>query len=339
MLIGLILLAGVVQIFIGNRQTYRLQEASASVQESGRFASEFVTRDARMVGFMGCTNNITPVNNLDPGKHGAAAKLDDTVGLFNSAGALRGYSYDGTFPADLVTLGLTAAEVVQGTDIIVIQRAEACPGGDVVCHNNQSTGTKDCPGGSINAANYKIADNTTCNIQQNDVLLVTNCQTADIHGVTNNPNGSIHVTITHGANLNTSPKLSNSYGEGSAIYRMTASAYYVGFGASGEPALFKFQMQGTGFVAEELVEGVYDMDILYGLDTDNDKIANEYRTANTLNIAEWESVVAIRFTFRIRSTMDNALQTASSYTFNGAVVSDRRLRRDFTTTVAVRNRI
>lgn len=341
MVIGLILLAGMLQIFLGNRQSYRLQEASAAVQESVRFASEFVTHDVRMAGYLGCVTNITPVNNVDTSKHDPAKKLNDSTGLFTAAGSLRGYSYNGTFPADLATLGLSAAQVVKGTDIIVIQRAESCPGGDIVCHNNSSTPGKTCPGvsGYVNSAEYKIADNRACNVQQNDIVLITNCTTADIHAVTNNPNGSIHVTIAHGASLNKSPKLSNSYGAGSAMQRMTAMAYYIGFGASGEPALFRYRLEGAAFVSEELVEGIYDMDILYGHDTDNDGVPNRYVTADDLAVADWDAVVATRFTFRSRSPQDNVLSQAGEYTYNGASISDRRLRREFTTSIAIRNRI
>ena len=42
------------------------------------------------------------------------------------------------------------------------------------------------------------------------------------------------------------------------------STYYVGTGVSGRPALFR---KDGAAVAQELVEGVEDMQVLYGIDT------------------------------------------------------------------------
>ena len=43
--ISLILLAGVMQIMLTNKQTYRVQEAFARLQENGRFAMDFLAKD------------------------------------------------------------------------------------------------------------------------------------------------------------------------------------------------------------------------------------------------------------------------------------------------------
>jgi type IV pilus assembly protein PilW len=51
MVLGLLLIAGVLNIFLGSSQTYRLQEAMFRVQESGRFALDIVQRDLRSAGF------------------------------------------------------------------------------------------------------------------------------------------------------------------------------------------------------------------------------------------------------------------------------------------------
>ncbi|NGP54796.1 PilW family protein [Thioalkalivibrio sp. XN8] len=65
-LISLILIAGVIQIFVGTRQTYRFQDALARVQENGRFAAETISRDVRLAGFVGCTTLISVTPNPVP---------------------------------------------------------------------------------------------------------------------------------------------------------------------------------------------------------------------------------------------------------------------------------
>ena len=51
MAIGLMLTAGIIQIFVGSRQTYRVQDNLSQLQENGRFALIQVGNILRMTGF------------------------------------------------------------------------------------------------------------------------------------------------------------------------------------------------------------------------------------------------------------------------------------------------
>lgn len=66
MVVSMILIAGVIQIFVGTRQTYRFQDALARVQENGRFAVDHITRDARLAGYSGCTTLASVVPTIIP---------------------------------------------------------------------------------------------------------------------------------------------------------------------------------------------------------------------------------------------------------------------------------
>lgn len=345
--ISLLLLAGVIQIFLANKQTYNLQQSISFIQENSRFALEFLGRDIRMGGFMGCisTSPITISNNLDPSQHGS--DINNTAGAFDGTGGLAGYTYSGTFPTGLADVGLSDSEVVEDTDALLVMHASPCPGGDVVCHNNTSGGSQPCPSGTVSSAQYKIADNSVCNVRQNDIVLISNCQTADLHAVTNVPGTSTFATLAHAANLNLSPKLSNTYGPGAAIFKMQSYIYYVGVGASGEPALFRRSLYQGSYTNEELIEGVYDMAIEYGMDTDDDGSANFYAGAADIETAiaagsggvSWENVTVVRITLAIRSARDNIIAQPSTYDYDGASVTDRRLRRSYSSTFFLRNRI
>ena len=61
--LSLILTAGLVQVYTGNKQTYRIQESLSRVQENGRFALDFITRDLRSAGFLGCAGTTTKIIN------------------------------------------------------------------------------------------------------------------------------------------------------------------------------------------------------------------------------------------------------------------------------------
>ena len=86
-----------------------------------------------------------------------------------------------------------------------------------------------------------------------------------------------------------------------------------------------------------LIDGVEDMQILYGVDTDSDFNANYYVPAN--QIAGGSEVISVRISLLLQS--DDLIATQpQAYRFNGVTVDDpgdRRLRKVFSSTIAVRN--
>lgn len=101
---------------------------------------------------------------------------------------------------------------------------------------------------------------------------------------------------------------------------------------SGSPAVPNLFCDGDGTggtAGQPLVEGVEDLQILYGEDTDaiSDGIANQYATAGAVNMAR---VVSVRVQLRLRSPDDNLTDTVTAF-------GDRRIRRVFTNTVTLRN--
>ncbi len=346
--ISLILLAGIIQVFLANKQTFRLNGGVSQVQENGRFAEEFLGQEVRMAGFLGCanSNSVTFYNDVDTtsSKYNGA-KLPFTS--FTGTGGLTGYdNVASPLPAELTTLGLVVAsdiasanvnDIIAGTDAIEIKSAGVCDGGSVVFTGLGSTYRY------ADTANVKIEDALSCGLSQDAIVLVTDCSTADMFAITNNPisGGPDKDTLAHGSSNNLQPKLQGSYGPGSEIYNLHGAVLYIGKGASGEPALFRRQLNTdtTGITTQELVEGVENMQVTYGEDTDGDKTPNYFVTA--ANVTNWENVVAARITLLLRSSDDNITQSNQTYTYNGATVTatDRRLRRVFTTTIAIRNRL
>lgn len=51
LMISAFLIAGVIQLFIGSKQTYRSYDALSRIQENGRFVLEAMARDIRMTGY------------------------------------------------------------------------------------------------------------------------------------------------------------------------------------------------------------------------------------------------------------------------------------------------
>jgi len=91
----------------------------------------------------------------------------------------------------------------------------------------------------------------------------------------------------------------------------------------------------------QLIVGVENLQIEYGIDTDNpaDNIPNTYRRAGT--VANWDNVVAVRLAILLSSqSLVRDQASAETYQLLGVMhttPNDRQHRRVFTTTIALRN--
>jgi type IV pilus assembly protein PilW len=280
-----------------------------------------MTQDLRMAGFFGCamfdpedSENI--VNNLDINSPDYDPALHDFV----LAGVIEGTEGDGMNGSDSVTL------------------RGSMPGQlNVVPPFNVDT----------SSAIFIKANNI---IKPDDIVMISNCRGADIFQVTNTTTSStsnkmsvVHNTGT-GSPGNYNPDnckggnahcLSQSYGADAALFRMQAVSYTIAPGASGEPALWRAQ----NGVNQELIEGVEELQMLYGLDTDDDNFPNQFVTID--NVPDTFDIVSVRIQLMVRSFEDFVAEDNQTYSFNGNTVTagDRRLRQEFTTTIALRNRV
>jgi len=323
--ISLILLAGVMQIFSSNKETYRVQDAMARIQEGGRFAVNFLTKDLRMAGYMGCnsinTQSAPPVNMADIDGDNIA----DTVADFTGDG-LQGWEYS-ELPVNIsATQSLTDVDVVANTDIISIKRADDT---GVRLTGNMATVNANVQLDALTANGRFAAD---------DILVISDCEKTDIFAANNVSNGAVTTTIAHSNAVNTGNFLSKTYGTDAEVMSLVNTVYYIGTNAAGEPSLFRMEMGNAGVLtAQELVEGVEDMQISYGVDTDGDRTANVYLDADAINPVasgmDMSEVVSVRIALTLR-TLDDRVATTVDANNN-----DRRLRRTFTTTVTLRNRV
>lgn len=290
--ISLFLLGGVIQIFGSNKQVYRVQDASARIQESGRFGMYFLTKAIRNADFWGCMGRFPEVNNhLNPG---AGNPID------LSQGGIAGTDGDG----------------LNGSDTLILL------GG-----NSDGIGVDSY---NYNAAAFSVSV-ADSGVNPDDFIMATDCENADLLQVTSTTTSTMTITGNTGTGSPgnaTKPGFNYSSDTGSRLFKFETTTYSLGLGSGGtEPSLYRTT---NGGAAVELVEGVEDMQILYGEDTDADGAANRYVPAGTAGLVMTE-VVAIRVTLQVRSAEDHVNLSVN----NG----DNRLRRTFTTTTTIRNRV
>lgn len=340
--VSLVLLTGVIQIFAGTKATYRVQENLGRLQENGRFALDFLARDIRMAGYTGCGSGFGTITNTLNG--GSGIFYNFTVGIegFDNVGA--------SPPTYLAAAGITPK---QNTDVIIVRRNSDNP--IRISRNNDSAQLFAVTGNVVEAG---CADGTTKvdGLCRGDILMVSDCQKSRVFQAGNiTPSGSPpnqETNITHPAS-GTPGNAVSSWGGASAppeqqfnqdaeIVRVGTYAYFVAANPNGGWSLFRLD----GGVISELVEGVEDMQVVYGEDTDpNDAFrqADVYRDATA--VFDWNQVVSARVHLLLRSNDNNLAPAPQDYTFNGATVAgtslpptDRFLRREFTATITLRNR-
>jgi type IV pilus assembly protein PilW len=104
LLIGLVLLAGVFQIYLSGRQSAHAQEDLARMQENGRYAMDLITQDLRRAGYWGGNADATQITGL-PGRvapDGTCTTNDDWVRMverrvFGVNDAATGYGCAGSY--------------------------------------------------------------------------------------------------------------------------------------------------------------------------------------------------------------------------------------------------
>lgn len=320
LVISLFLLGGIVQVYTANKSSYAFTDAVGRVQENARFAMDTITQDLRMAGFFGCTaydpadtENIT--NNLDPDGTDYDPNLHDYAGL----GVLAGTDNDG----------------VNGSDSITVRGAKP------VQFNVQP------PFNVTTSDDINVTIDLQGKLQNEDIVMISNCIGADIFQITADPvtAGTI-TTIEHAiggepGNINTDPGcadptklcLSRTYGNDASLFEVQTVTYDIRT-VDGEPTLFRSEFND----AEELVEGVEQMQLLYGVDTTNDGFANQYVVfSNGLSVND---VISVRLMLLLRSDVGANVGGEQTVAFNGQnlTFNDNRLRQVFTTTIALRNR-
>ena len=259
--VGLIMMNIVLQVYLGSRQSYLTQEAVSRIQENGRLAVEFLSRDARMAGYMGCLTgkelNAQSYRNM----------LNDPDGFgFDFGDLVQGYDVTAANPAP----GVNA---LPGTDALVLRLQRG--GGVTVTDVRDSANfevnflTDDEDACTGNGGQPADGANGIC---PGDILMLTNCSRAVIFQADNvQPQaGNSSVLVVHASSGdpgNRAPVFPDEATAtvGDELVLMRTVSYYIGTsGRTGRPGLFRLEDGGNPV---ELIEGVQSMQLRYGVDT------------------------------------------------------------------------
>lgn len=303
LVISVVLIASVLQVYMTGSQNYRSQEAAAQIMENGRTAIELLSRDLRLANYWKCVGwqaaNLS--NHLPSNQRGLYA----TNGASGAPDSVR------------VLHALDETEVA-------VQAAVELTGLD----------TSTSPA-SVTSNPITVSDGS--NFSGSELIVINDCAKGDIFQIS----GANEDTLSHDCLT-----CVEAYGVDATVLRVQDTQFYIANNDRSQPSLFRIVDGGN---PEELIEGVEDLQLFFGEDTDSDGYANRYVTADVIdapceagtNPACWRRVTSVRISLLVRSVEDNITQEPQVYSFNGSTVTapDQRLRRVFTTVVALRNQL
>lgn len=343
--IGLVIMAAVSVLFVDTQKSYRSQNNVARIQENGRFALSYLIRDTRMAGYFGCQSSRadSTVTAHSPNITLKGMPATGTVPYpFNLAVPVEGFDGDRGMTQFAPSSAAAPAGIVAGTDAIAIRMADP------------STLTY------LSAPMAKAWDplpvNSTQGYKPNDIVLVSDCASMDLTQITGI--GASPPTLDHAAGGSVSGnvfapgnqvgRLAKAYGDPSTVDDLRAvkvmkeitRRYYIRNNADSIPCLY---MDDNGGTPVELVEGIEDMQILYGVDQDTSTPGiDHYIHAD--EVTDWSRVRSIRIGLLARTPgATEAEYDTNTYQVNDVTRTfttadkDRNRRRVFLATILLRN--
>ena len=330
--LSLLLMAGVLQVYLGSQTTYTVTEGLSRLQENTRSSADMLAKEIRMAGYIPCSQ---PQNS--------ANLINDVANnwwkpIFTQP--IRGYEGENNldnFPGDI------QATAKPGSDALVVMRS----GRQVAAvklfdqTNNQFIlqRAKDSADWVEDDSLMVVCDATNARLFQASSINAYSVGVAAV-GATEEPGNASPIT--------------RSFGSDTQIANYSAAIYYVRDSSAedGGFSLYRrfLNVNGDGDnepVTEELAEGIENMQLLYGIDSDGDDIADRYVKADA--VTNWRDVATVRIGLLYASEdglreggeLDNSVyvvantQIGTSTTVTHA--QDRRKRYVASMTVSLRN--
>lgn len=332
MALGLTLVLGVMQIFVSNKQGYRVQESNAQLQENARFALEHIGRILRHADFWAGADSANVLVRASAAAPSGASTCNSAWILDVSAG-LRGYDGGTAPPIDCIA----SANYVPNTDVVVSRYADpsevlldtqiaalqasgnrapilrTLPGQFGILFNASGSAPNGWTSvaGSTASPMYRASDTEDGyfnHAMRTDVLFLRPCSTKAAANCTTSSDGGSPV-----------PTL--------VVNRLAANG-----------------TSAPGLVETPLVEYVEQLQLQYGIDTNADKAVDRYYSAAAMPPGAWPQVIMVRAGIIVRGpALDNftdpdTYELPGGYTYTPNADVRRYPRRMVVKDFQVRNR-
>lgn len=328
-LIGLIILAGVIQVVATSKTSFVGQEEMSFIQENARYAMDVIGKDVQGAGYWGCAGSGANVA-LVAGVDNVAAQ--PFLGMLSVEGFLNETDAPDAYADKLRTLAGGAKSES------LLLRSFSGPAVPVESHVGTTLTLLD---------NHNMADGNYVGIvaedcqrigifraatAENDTITYAASQNNSINSIKPELGKSI---ICPGADCSTT--YSQNYNPGAVVMNFTSHAYFIGESTAlpGLPALKRAVLRNGAVAEEEIALGVEDMHLRFGVRENNNL---RYWSANA--VPNWNNVVAVEVTLLMRSQSPSLPGNETLAFAEGTrTYNNRFMKQMVSSTFRIRNRI
>ncbi len=331
LVLGAVVTLGIITMFARSQESNAVVQGQARIQDNARYSIDFVTRSLRMAGFVGC---VSRNDALRSALNGGFTNLP-YIAAINTM--IQGY--EGGEPAaaswtpalsTLPTVGAGAIDVAviaPGTDVLVVRQVSDEARLAVVQASSNSPLTVVAPADVTRYASGTFA-------------VVSDCTKASLFQVSASAAAAGNLVVQHqtgggnvpGNAVATLPGFNEDsavYSNEASLFRVQTTIYFVapsaGTNNRGQTPMSLWRKIDDA-APVELIDGIEDMEVRFGIDTDTDGVPNQYVNAN--GVTDPNRVVTVRVRF-----------TANSVDVVPGAGNNTTISRVFESTVAVRNRL
>ncbi|MBI5618284.1 MAG: PilW family protein [Gammaproteobacteria bacterium] len=287
--VGLILIAGVVQLFVSNKKAYRVQEAANVLDENARYAANQLEYHLRMADHWGGVkaSDVT----VDGGVAALAADCKPASPTISATG-VQGFDGAGANPP---LACIPKADYAADTDVVALHFAGPL-------RIDSATVQKDATGLYVRAGVGRRA------------MIFDGEDIAKLPGDLYDP-------------AKPDPDPIANYGYNAVVYFIRRCANQdlalatpvCDAKSDTTPTLTRLVLSGNQLVQEDLVAGVEQMQVSYGVDTNGDRSVDRYENATEVTGAnDWPNVVAVRLSLLVRNPeLDPVFTDTATYQLLG----------------------
>ncbi len=355
LMIGLTLVSiislGITQFLVANAQTYKFLQGQSRVQESGRFALETLIRSAQMAGFKGCFSTNDEVHKTF---------LADIPYEFDLTSGLLGYEGEST--GWVPNIEIVLPKTISGIDTNVYAAGAIGPGlgidtnsilrkTDIFTVNYISEKKHRLSVNMATSAEDIEVDTTDFEFAIDYMAYIQDCEKGTVFritGITGDGDIQHSAVVDPDGFTNALTRLAefNTYETDAYVSAIESHTFYIAPGEAalnaGNTTMSLWRKVGPA-APEELIEGIEDLQIKYGVDTDSDDIPNRYLDADA--VIDFDNVLTLRITVTSNSLEDVGGNTAPTHGCTAGIQDclsgetfDGLLRRTFTQTIKLKNR-
>lgn len=307
-----VIIAGIIQVFLANREAYNLTESLVRVQENGRFAMSFITTALRQSGNYGCVPEIDlEANNI---QSQVDAEIPDINTIQTNAVATLGNT----------TNGAAVTDSFDAPDTLTL----------MVTTNNTAQVAS-----ATNATTLAITDGAS--FEEDDYVLVSNCQVGDFIKLAANSNAAQIVDATGGMRTN--------FYEIANLVSTVTEVQFVHYFVDDDALNVRTINPADGSRdTQVLLNGIENIQFTYGVDSNDDYVVDYFDDIDAVSAeGHVPNIVAVKIFVLAVSGGDgdrlNVVTEEQTLVLNGQTATmpdgDLRLRKVFESTVSLRNRM